>query len=338
VIAAGGASAELANGYADAGPAELRSPFPFIVGCGRSGTTLVRALFDAHPAVAVPNESYFPFQLARRRARYERAHSFDTKAFRADLFAHEWFEQWAIGKQDVSDALGRDDPSTFEDAIRVVYRAYAASKGKPRYGDKTPGFIYAMDALATMFPEAVFVHVVRDGRDVALSRLERRWVSRGLEHQALLWRKTVERGRDHGRRLGPGRYCEVRYEDLLDEPEGVLSRLCRFTGLDFDPNMLRYHESARELVSTLPYPHDHVSLLLPPTKGLRNWRVEMTREQMALFDELSGDALTRFGYERASVRATTAIRSRAALAKATWFTRRVYRRLHSTKWREALGE
>src|SRR4051812_8879868 len=120
------------------------SIFPFVVGCSRSGTTLVRAMLDAHPLVAVPPESHF-------------ALAPDVRGLRRALSRERWFALWEI---EAPDLRGLD----VADAVRALFAAYAERQGKPRYADKTPHYVSHLPLFAERFPEARFVHVIRDGR------------------------------------------------------------------------------------------------------------------------------------------------------------------------------
>lgn len=299
--------------------------FPFIVGCGRSGTTLVRAILNAHPEVAVPGESYFVVWLGRQRRRYEVAGGFDQGSFLDDLSGQAWFRRWALPDDEVRAALADAAPTGFPDAVRAVYGAYARQHGKQRYGDKTPIYILHLPLIASLLPEVAFVHVLRDGRNVALSLLNAGWGPQRWEHAALHWKLQVERGRAAGRALGASRYCELRYEDLLDDPEGQVRTLCRFLGLEFDGSMLRYFEGAASLLSAEPYPHEHENLRLPPTKGLRDWRTAVTATEIAQFEALAGDLLTDLGYHRATSILTLSTRLHAHQVKTNWHLHRAAR-------------
>jgi hypothetical protein len=151
--------------------------FPFFVGVARSGTTLLRAMVDAHPEVTIPPESWFITELASRRRRYETPDDFDVERFGTDLLAHHWFARWGVDADDLYAALRERAPGDYASAIRTVFAHWAARQGKSRYGDKTPGYTTELVLLAAMFPEARVVHLIRDGRDVALSYSERFGVS-----------------------------------------------------------------------------------------------------------------------------------------------------------------
>lgn len=273
-------------------------PVPFIVGCGRSGTTLLRAMFDSHPGMAVPPESYFVASMGRHRRRYERAGVFVTERFIEDLLAHQRFDLWALPEREVREVLRDEEPADLPDAIRLTYRTYAASRGKPRYGDKTPSYVLHLPLLADMFPEARFIHIIRDGHDVALSMLNIAWGPNSVEDAALHWRRHVSRGRKEGERLGPERYREVRYEDLVAEPETVIRSLCPFLDLPFEESMLRYFERAEEVMAGSRDRDKHKRLALPPTHGLRDWRTQMDARDLATFDALAGNLLHELGYQR----------------------------------------
>lgn len=170
----------------------------------------------------------------------------------------------------------------------------------------------SMPLLADLFPESRFIHVIRDGRDVALSYLQGGWGPKTLAGNAVYWKRFVRHGRREGARLGPHRYSEVRYEDLLDDPEREVRRLSRFVGLEFDDSMLRYFERAQALLVTPKHLQTHGALRLPPTKGLRDWRHEMPRDDVALFESLAGDLLNELGYERATPNVSVRARVLAA--------------------------
>lgn len=286
-----------------------RPPFPFFVGCGRSGTTLFRMIFDSHLELAIPDESNFVVPLARQRAAYERSGRFDAERFLADLALQRSVRRWGIGAADLRESFVARPPDGYADAVREVFAAYARRRGKPRYGDKTPRYVMDLPLLAGLFPEARFVHVLRDGRDVALSFLDVDFGPATVGEAALAWRERVEAGRAAAPAL-VDRYTEVRYEDLLDDPEGVTAALCSFLGLTFDPAMLRYSERPDLGATTQLWKYRHVGE--PPTHGMRDWRTQMAPDDVELFEALAGDVLDALGYERAVPRPSASARARAA--------------------------
>ncbi len=302
--------------------------FPIFVGSGRSGTTLFRNIFDAHPELAMSHEAHFIAPMAKRRTAYEPASGFAIEAFVADLYANPNFRRLELDEAVVREALGADRPLTTADAIRSVMASYADRESKPLYGDKTPGYVIHLELLGTVFPEAKFVHIIRDGRDVALAYVDRdEWGPSSVADAAHNWKSRVGRGRKAGTRLGPERYREVRYEDMVEDPEAMTQQLCAFLGLEFDPAMLRYHEKAEAFIASTHDPAAFGNLAKPITKGIRDWRRQMGPDDVALCEAIAGDLLADLGYEVTGVRATPAVRMRAASAATAWQGKRVVSRV-----------
>jgi hypothetical protein len=286
-------------------------PFPFVVGSKRSGTTLLRAMLDASPVLAIPPESQFIPVLAPRAGE-----AFDVAAFVRELLVLPRLSYWDIDKEVLRSGIMSEPPATYPDAVRRVYAIYAATQGKERYGDKTPGYAGDIDGLAAMFPEAVFIHLIRDGRDVVPAVLDADdWGPTRLVDAAFNWRRIVNAGRASGKRLGPARYVEVRYEDLVADPAPTLERLCAFIDTPVDPVMLHPEARAERVIAGFSRPQTHASLREPITVGLRDWRRDLPRRDVELVEELIGDTLEELGYSRSCTRVSAATRARAANAR-----------------------
>jgi Sulfotransferase family len=305
-----------------------RYPFPFIVGCERSGTTLFRLMLDAHPDMAVPPESYFIVDLYRRRRRYEprRGLPYDTIALAHDMAASRWFRAWGMPPKDLATAMRREEGVDFAEAIRKVYRGYARMHGKSRYGDKTPAYVQHVQTLATIFPEARFLHLIRDGRDVATSLAEVRWGPGDVLEAALQWRERVARGRHAGAEIGAHRYLEVRYERLVAEPEPVLREVTDFVELPFVDAMVRHSETALERIPGRP-DGLHRRAATAPVTGLRDWRQDLAREDLDAVEAAVGDLLEELGYERAVPEPSREAKRRAQIAASRRARRHLMRRI-----------
>jgi hypothetical protein len=268
-------------------------PAVVILGVSRSGTTLLKAMLDRHPALAIPTESYFLPQLWDRHG--ERP---DADAFVADVGRLSRVREWGVEPSMVRDRLPEEP--TFAEAIEAIYRSYADLRGKPRFGDKTPSYMQRLDVVDRAFPGARYVHLIRDGRDAALSFVAMRrrprfnWARpRTVTGFASQWRREVATARRFGLALGGARYFELRYEELVTRPEPAMRRVCAFLGLTFDPAVMQYHRAVEpeRLV-------DHPRLAEPPTPGVRRWQEEMPEPQLARFEAVAGDMLSELGYQR----------------------------------------
>jgi hypothetical protein len=261
--------------------------------------------------------------MARRRRRYEARDRFRTETFLDDLAGYRGFRRWDLPPESVRTAFADEPPSSLPEAVRLVYRAYARANGKHRYGDKTPIHVLNVGLLAELFPESRFVHVLRDGRDVACSYLQQDFGPRTSAEAAFRWKRAVRAGRRSGQALEGGRYTEVRYERLVTDPEETLRAVSAFAELTFDTAMLDYHRSDR-----VPAERPHYrSVGRPPTPGLRDWRREMRRGDLVVFEALAGDLLDELGYERGVPRIGAAGRVAAAAAWAGVQARRAGHRV-----------
>jgi hypothetical protein len=260
-----------------------------VLGVRRSGTTLLRVMLDRHSQLAVPDETYFVPQLADRHLR-----GVDADRFVEDV---RRVVDWELPLEAVRARL-RDGMSVGE-AIGTVYEVYAEEQGKARWGDKTPMYMQNLRLLERLFPDARFVHLIRDGRDAALSFLA---MPRGIVTEtwmhprtpadfACQWATEVSAARRLGARVGK-RYLEVRYEDVVEDAEAVLRRICSFAGLAYEAGMTDYAGN----VDVSAKPHQQ-RLKEPPTKGARDWRTQMPAEDVAAFEHVAADLLRELGYE-----------------------------------------
>ncbi|HEY8467828.1 MAG TPA: sulfotransferase [Solirubrobacterales bacterium] len=290
---------------------EAGPPAPFVVGVGRSGTTLLRLMLDAHPQLVIPPETHFLPDLIDAAGRGAGA----EQLARIAAESRHWGDL-GIAAPDFEARL-RMAGTRPDRAARAFFELYAERHGKPRWGDKTPGYVKRMAIIGRALPEARFIHLIRDGRDVALSRRRRGMgAERPMAETAAKWRDRILAARRQARRLR-GRYMELRYEDLVAEPEPSLRRVCEFIELPYDPEMLRYHERAqerlREMNRDLPpvgkrRPRDaaermaaHALASEPPRPDrVAAWRSEMSPADRAAFESEAGSLLAELGYDVAS--------------------------------------
>jgi LPS sulfotransferase NodH len=273
----------------------VTAPPVLVLGVRRSGTTLLRVMLDRHSSLAIPDESYFIPQLADRHRR-----PIDVEAFVDDLRRLPTLREWDVDVDAVRARLR--DGMVPGDAIAAVYETYAAARGKRRWGDKTPMYMQRLPLLERLFPTALYVHVIRDGRDSALSfaSMPEGIVTRTWAHPqdaagfACQWRTEVTAARKLGARVG-ARYLEVRYEALVAEPEQAVRKICAHAKIPYEPAMLDYAAH----VDVTAQPHQQ-SLTKPPTPGLRNWRTEMREADVRAFEAVAGDLLAALGYETRS--------------------------------------
>jgi hypothetical protein len=292
--------------FSGSGNGEAHEPAPFIVGVARSGTTLLRLMLDAHPALAIPPETHFLPQLVR--AERDGGGPDDLVDV---IVRHRRWPDFGLSEPELRTRAGQASPIGATGVLRSFFELYAEGQGKPRWGDKSTNYVRKLKQVRDALPEATFIHLIRDGRDVALSQLGVHFGPDTIADAAVKWRDEIEKARRVGPRLG--RYVELRFEELIADPEPGLRQICDLISLDWDAAMLDYRERAAdrigEIARDLERPdgeivsaeararhQSNVSKPLQPERA-GGWRERMSSEDRAVFEELAGEALAELGYE-----------------------------------------
>lgn len=287
-------------------PLPGRDPFVYVVGCPRSGTTLVQRILDAHPDLAVSRSTHW-VTLPLRDGAWSLPDGRATPELAERVVGFRRFPKMDVEPGAVRRLAATAPPPRYEDFVRGVYALFADGRGKPLAGDKTPAYVRWIPALSDWFPTARFVHVIRDGRDVCLSLLDPRnekkraqlaafstWGVDPVATAALRWEWDVRLGREAGIAVGPDRYLELRYEALVEDPDAASRSLCAFLGLEVRPEMVRFHEGRSRPGEGRDAKHSWS----PVTPGLRDWRRDMASGDRRRIEAVAGALLDELGYTR----------------------------------------
>jgi len=286
---------------ASRGPDELiPAPF-FIIGAARSGNTLLRALLVGHSAIAVPPESYVLGSIARK---WDRLNFLDweelVKTVIGEFESHPEFHTWQTELWPVYEQLLQLDKEQRSLAIILdtIYRHYATtqSPGATVWGDKTPLNTERIFLIDRVFPGARYIHMLRDGRDAVSSAVKVKMFGGSVEAACEQWLMRVRNARELGDKIGSTRYMELRYEDLVFDPESAVQWICTFLGVDFEKQMMDHSETFKKMGDTTALDH-HASVGLPVNTGsIGKWKERLTPRQIELMKPLLRDELRRTGY------------------------------------------
>lgn len=266
----------------------------FVVGCPRSGTTLLQLMLHAHPRIAIPPETRFLLEAYRDRHRFGDLRRPANRRALAHFIVNRpqtrFFDLGLDPQAVISEIVA--SPPTLGSAVGAVFRAYSERFGKPRWGDKRPAYVNNLDVIRRLFPDAQIIHIVRDGRDCVASLQEMPWHRQGIYHSIAAWAQAVDNARLARRRLPADTFYELRYEDLVADPERELAALCHFLGEEYDPAMVRPADVA-------PIVPDYKTWHERPVDGSRvgDWRNRLTETEAALCEVLLADRLSEYGYD-----------------------------------------
>lgn len=269
----------------------------FIVGTGRSGTTLLQAMLASHSRLDIPPETKF-FQ--RHDPIEPRFGGDPLPAKRFDTWLEDYFASpdWAdlgLERGEVEPLMRASDRGAAS-LFLALMRAWQARCGKPRLGEKSPLHCKCVRRIAQVFPGARFIHIYRDPRDVVASMRTMEWTAPSVRDHARNWRKILDEHRRLCHEMPPQRYTGVRFETLVERPEEELRRLCDFLGEAFEAPMLRYHEREQRGF------HERESAWKGQTRrplsdaSIGRYRSDLTPRQVALVERLAGPTMVKLGY------------------------------------------
>jgi hypothetical protein len=295
------------------------NPFVFIVGCPRSGTTLVQRIVAAHPDVAICDETFWLPYFFKKRIGVT-PEGLVTPELISRLLEYNKFYRMRIGRAELEAWIGSREPPSYAHFVQKIFDRVGEAQGKPLVGDKTPDYARNLPALHALWPNAKVVHLIRDGRNVCLSALTWKrkaaklaslfstWAEHPVATAAAWWEWHVRLGRQGGRQLRPDRYYEVRYESLVERPAEQTEKLCAFLGVPYAETMLRFHEGRTRADAGL----DAKQAWLAITPGLRDWSTQMPAADLECFETMVGDLLEELGYPLVVARRSVCAREQAA--------------------------
>lgn len=257
----------------------------FIGGAPRSGLTLLRALLDAHPAIACgPDLGAVP------------------------AIVRQWRDIAGTLGENLAQHHALPEPALKQSYARLIgdlLEPLRAASGKRWVAEKTNANVLVFDELHALFPDAPLVHVVRDGRDVAASLLRTGWpdasgapaaYNKDPVYGATLWAKMASAGRAAGQRCGAA-YIELRYEELVAQPKAALAPLLERIGERWNPAVTGFHRRAIPLLGTETTSAARLRQPLGAT-SIGRWRRDLSAAQQQAIMAAVGGVLNAFGYVR----------------------------------------
>ena len=268
------------NWYDQSARSEL--PIVLIGGCGRSGTTLLREILNRHSKLFCGPE---------------------TSMFGLPFWPNNISKMWNLDEQALkSNAQVTDNLVHFAEKFYIEQTNRA---GKARPADKTPNNIRVIGKLLTWFPKGRFIHIIRDGRDVSCSlrnhpkekiengKIVPSLINRPIAECAQRWLDDTSSGLVY---RGHPRYHEIKYEDLVTDPETVLRELCEFLDEDYEPSMVDPSASKDDNMNAGRLVNNQNSKEKVSNRSLGRWRDDLTVDEKKDFDNVAGELLIALGY------------------------------------------
>jgi len=299
------------------------APF-FIVGSGRSGTTLLRVILASHSRISIPPETWYLNRLQEFLELKRPLLPDEVERVAQIMTNHYRWPDMDIDANEFRFEVSQIRTPYLRDVAEVVYRKHVERDHKSRWGDKTPGYIAILPQLADIFPEAKFIHFIRDGRDVAKSFQLRQWYGPWLHENTREWIESMDFNERWSRTELSSRIFQASYENLVLDTEKSVREICDFLGEQFEPQMLSWQRQVDNLVPAREA-HIHSNLKQEPdASNIARWKREMTLREVFVAEAFMGRHLKSLGYE---LKFSSAAWS-PLFAIARWYCREVWPRLN----------
>ncbi|NIU86105.1 MAG: hypothetical protein GWN56_02015 [Nitrosopumilaceae archaeon] len=281
---------------------EIKQPYFLVVGCPRSGTTLLQRMLNAHPLLAIENDIDIIIQgLNKKQRRVLDNPPLDDNIIenvkKADRYSNFGFNEdryYSIA----------NCSNTFRDFLSNLFAEFANNQSKPFAGEKSARYLQSIQLVDYLLPWVKYIHIIRDGRDVALSKMKwaregkgtgklSLWKDEPIATCALAWRWQVLVGICYSQNTKSNNYIEIMYENLLNNTKMALESITNFLEIPYSDRMTEFYVGKTKNKSKLSSKNQW----LPLTKGLRDWRKSMSSRDLELFEAIAGDLLKYLGYE-----------------------------------------
>lgn len=272
------------------------APF-FIVGSGRSGSTLLRMILASHSRIAIPPETWFIIPLAKQIPINLILTKHDIDKAVGIITSHYRWPDMGIDRKELSSWVKDLHQPRLKDIIDLVYNHHLLKEKKLRWGDKTPPYIKIVPELAVMYPEAKFIYIVRDGRDVTKSFQDKKWFGKWLYKNTSEWKESVLYYNSYKKSNLAGNFFEVKYEDLILNLDVTTRNICNFIGENFEPEMLFWEQ---HLSGKIPKREIHIHEKLfrrPKQSDVRRWENGMSFIEVLVTESFIGQELISAGYD-----------------------------------------
>ncbi len=315
---------------------EIRQlPFFFILGRPRSGTTLLRTLLDAHPAVQIPLENLGMIQLLYSFGRKKSWNSQELDRLKAAFLGIRSVEGWQINQDRLNKQLhALPSDCRFSEILKIFYLNYQSAFDKTSIrwiGDKTPvNSLYAKKIFSS-FSDAKYIHLVRDYRANLASMKKQRPFSPSETAMLMQWKRSV-RQIERLSRQHPGRFLLLRYEDLAGEPEESFRKVCEFLEIEYIPALLDpgLRKKAVQKIYDPSFLNDwqpHLSEKISLNHA-RKWEKELSPASIAKADYVAGKTGKKYGYEPQTIRLSVFNIIKTELKKSLFFLNECNRYLY----------
>lgn len=292
-----------------------KTPVFFIIGRPRSGTTLLRHLFDAHPNIIIPTECIFILALSKT---YKHKKKFDKQTlinFLTDLRQTKSFDTLSLNNELLEkNILSADENINYSELCKLVHASYISVHDKNEIkiiGDKNPAYSNEnFSRIFSLFPDSKYIHIVRDYRDHIVSMLTANFNFPSPAFITLAWKKSLLLINRYKQKF-PDNFYTLRYEDFVVKPEDQFERMCSFLNIPYQADVFNFINKKEEYYNHQPsiqFEQLHKSLFFPVTHNhVGIWHSYLSGRDLAVIEKISGKVAEEYGYTKTTNKSNISI-------------------------------
>ena len=275
------------NSSLDDSDIKINSSPVFVIGSARSGTSILSQLIRDYLKVSFGTESQFIIRFYRQLPQYGNLKlDRNMRRLLADIGKERCFRRWVkFGYTfDKERIFSRIQNRSYSGLLHAIFSDLAIHNGMNQWGDKTPEYINDLEILYKLFPNARFVHILRDGRDVALSTFKMHFGAKNIGVAALQWNRQMQCVADFKKVVDPNQFIEIKYENFLEDPIQVFSTIFTFLRIKDENGKIRKnietklsHELFRD--------------------NYFKWKKKLSHKEKLIYEKVNYDLLEKNGYE-----------------------------------------
>jgi hypothetical protein len=270
----------------------------FIVCSPRSGSTLLRLILNSHSRIAIPPPTFlfnyiYPFLFSYGDITSDKnLHLLIEDVLDLQIKCKPW--PIAITVEAIMSSLKE---RSFTGLYSAIHEIYAQHYGKQRWGEKTPRDIFYIKEILECYPNAQFIHIIRDGRDVAVDWIEHLDWPKNLYGTANAWKTFINAVKPWRGKLKSDQLLEVQYEDLIKDPSDVVQNICNYIGEEYESGMLEYYKSD-EALKWSKTANCHRFSTMPLTKEFVGiYKKKLSKEKQEMLSSAINQELKELGYQ-----------------------------------------
>ncbi len=307
----------------------------FIVGCPRSGTTILATILNSHPEIATATETHF-FNYISHEKKYDWK-NFTEAHF--ELFLDEsrivdFYTLLKITKDELRESFKKTKLSSNPDnnkkqIFNILIETLLEKKAKKFFCEKTPQHLQNVEKIIELYPKAKIIHLIRDGRDTVNSLIKMPWRPAGLLNNSRFWQGYIKLGKKLEAKLGKDSFVTIKYEDLLKEPETTIKKLCDFLSVTYTESMIRRdsaeNKDSDNIFSDWESSWKHKSLEEIDSTRIGAWEKELGSEDQQILNWHQSKILRDLGYEAEQVQLQLNTRLKVIFEYLKLSTKKIFR-------------